>query len=307
MNRPIYLFFALIFFGCLPVLTYSQATWTVSSADAAKKNPVPANDKSVNSGKSLYNAQCKSCHGDPGKGNGLPLVPKPQDPTSDIIQKNSDGALLYKISKGRGAMPRFKDVIKDEDKWNIINYIRSLKKGKTASADISAPDATIKGFKGKVELAFRFVDSTKTIIVKAVNPQEGVLIPVPGLGITVFAKRYFRDLKLNADALITNADGEVEVDFPGSLPGDSIGNVLLHARVTEGVSDSVAVSAQIGWGKPFVYINPRSERSLWNSTWMAPWWLLLSYFGVVIGVWGTIFYIVLEVGKLKKIGSQQAS
>lgn len=306
MKPLLYTFFVLAWLLSPSFPVSGQGVWTVPAAEAAKKSPVPSSEKSIAAGKGLYNTHCKSCHGDPGKGNGLPLVPKPQDITSDQFQKNSDGSLFYKISNGKGAMPRFKDVIKENDKWNIIHYIRSFKKGKTASVETSVPEQQLKTFEGNVELAIRMVDSAHLIIVKAENAEGNDRKPIEGLGITVFAKRYFRDLILNENDLITDASGEVSLTFPTDLPGDSMGNVMVIAKVTAGISDTVLATAQVAWGKPFVFKNPRSERSLWNSTWMAPWWLLLSYFGVVLGVWGTIFYIVVEVGKIKRIG-QEAS
>jgi len=45
------------------------------------------------------------------------------------FQAQSDGALYYKIAEGRDDMPSFKKKIPDaEDIWNLVNYVRTLKK-----------------------------------------------------------------------------------------------------------------------------------------------------------------------------------
>ena len=45
------------------------------------------------------------------------------------FQSQSDGSLFYKVSEGRDDMPSFKKKIPDaEDIWNLVNYMRTLKK-----------------------------------------------------------------------------------------------------------------------------------------------------------------------------------
>jgi mono/diheme cytochrome c family protein len=106
----------------------AQTTWEVPAADKAKKNPVKATAENIEAGKQVYMIQCKACHGDPGKNNGLPLTPKPTDPLDESYQKMTDGEIYYKMTKGKGAMPSYEKTIKDEDRWKIITYIRSLNK-----------------------------------------------------------------------------------------------------------------------------------------------------------------------------------
>jgi len=53
--------------------------------------------------------------------------PKPADWTSAKVASESDGELFWKISNGRGAMPPWKH-LPDNDRWDIVNYIRTLQK-----------------------------------------------------------------------------------------------------------------------------------------------------------------------------------
>jgi mono/diheme cytochrome c family protein len=51
------------------------------------------------------------------------------DFAKEVVQKQSDGSLFYKIHEGRDEMPTFKKKIPEEsDVWSLVNYIRTLKK-----------------------------------------------------------------------------------------------------------------------------------------------------------------------------------
>ncbi len=98
-------------------------------------NPIPATDESIAEGKRQYKIFCADCHGVDLKGNGYlyaqKLFPaKPQDLTSDYIQNMKDGSLFYSITEGSasGLMGPHGTQITPENRWNIINYLRSVVK-----------------------------------------------------------------------------------------------------------------------------------------------------------------------------------
>jgi len=107
-----------------------QEEWVVPTEYETMKNPIDAKtDAAI--GKSLYTKHCKSCHGAEGYGDG----PKADemdgelgDFSSEDFQAQSDGALFYKTTIGRDDMPEFtKKLPNDEDRWLIVNYLRTLK------------------------------------------------------------------------------------------------------------------------------------------------------------------------------------
>ena len=105
--------------------------WSVPNEAASLKNPIQSNAASIKNGKTLYQAYCSSCHGDKGKGDGpasASLNPKPADHTSKAVQAESDGAIYYKISEGHSntAMPPFKAVLSADQRWAIVNFMRTL-------------------------------------------------------------------------------------------------------------------------------------------------------------------------------------
>jgi len=106
--------------------------WPVPDKDAKKANPVKNDAASVSAGKSLWSQHCSSCHGKAGLGDGskaAQLKTQPDDFSKAAFQTQSDGSLFYKVSEGRDDMPAFKKKIPDaEDIWNLVNYMRTLKK-----------------------------------------------------------------------------------------------------------------------------------------------------------------------------------
>jgi mono/diheme cytochrome c family protein len=106
--------------------------WTVPAAAASKANPVKTSAESVSEGKALWSQHCASCHGKSGLGDGpkaAQLKTEPGDFTKAATQSQSDGSMFYKISEGRDDMPSFKKKIPEqEDIWNLVNYLRTLKK-----------------------------------------------------------------------------------------------------------------------------------------------------------------------------------
>lgn len=107
-----------------------QDEWIVPQEYVNMKNPTdPKVDLAI--GKALYNKHCKSCHGKEGYGDG----PKAAEMTGDLgdfsseeYQAQTDGELFYKTSFGRLDMPEYtKKMPDDEDRWLIVNYMRTLK------------------------------------------------------------------------------------------------------------------------------------------------------------------------------------
>ena len=57
------------------------------------------------------------------------LKTEPRDFSKAIVQDQTDGALFFKISEGRKDMPSFKKKLPDEeDRWQLVNFMRTLKK-----------------------------------------------------------------------------------------------------------------------------------------------------------------------------------
>lgn len=102
--------------------------------EAAKlQNPVQPSAESIAGGKQAFNRYCANCHGLNAEGSpGNDLTPEAPDLTDKTWKHGStDGEIFNSIKNGVAPdfnMGAFKDQLKDEDIWNVVNYIRSLAK-----------------------------------------------------------------------------------------------------------------------------------------------------------------------------------
>lgn len=121
-----------LFSSCCCVSTNAQVKKFPSPASADTiKNPLKGNAESVIAGKKIYTQLCVTCHGDKGKGDGIAapgLAKPPADHSSAFIQSQKDGALFWIITVGNNPMPSYKTTLTATQRWQVINYIRTLAK-----------------------------------------------------------------------------------------------------------------------------------------------------------------------------------
>lgn len=108
----------------------AASTPVAPPAAARRRNPIVADSTSLARGKELYQQNCAQCHGDSGHGDGpaaAQLNPKPVDLTQHV-GLHSDGALEFWITNGiaGSAMPSFRERLGEEDRWHVVNYIRTF-------------------------------------------------------------------------------------------------------------------------------------------------------------------------------------
>lgn len=101
-----------------------------SAEDLARKNPVRATRESIETGRKFFDSQCTMCHGEKGDGKGDLAVARgwhAADFTdTKAMKEKTDGELFFVLTKGRGHMPGQENRLKEEQKWHIVNFIRSL-------------------------------------------------------------------------------------------------------------------------------------------------------------------------------------
>jgi mono/diheme cytochrome c family protein len=105
--------------------------WDAPANFKTMKNPVATGAASTKAGLALYTKNCASCHGKTGLGDGVKaraLKTFPGDFSKDAYQKQTDGEHFYKSKFGRDEMPKYEGKLSDDDIWNIVNYMRTLKK-----------------------------------------------------------------------------------------------------------------------------------------------------------------------------------
>jgi mono/diheme cytochrome c family protein len=132
-----------IIFMMLAVLILAACAANQSSSNADENAPlatVPAdyagktNSLGVDAatqGAQLFKTNCEMCHGPQGHGDGpagQALDPKPRN-LAELQPKASDDFLFWRISEGKPgtSMVAWKGILTDEQIWQIISFIRTLK------------------------------------------------------------------------------------------------------------------------------------------------------------------------------------
>ncbi|MEJ5240245.1 MAG: c-type cytochrome [Anaerolineales bacterium] len=106
-----------------------EALPTVPASYAGKTNPL--GPEAASAGAELYNTYCSSCHGPKGLGDGpaaSALNPRPHN-LQELREQVGDDYLFWRISEGveGTAMVAWKGVLSEEQIWQVIVFIHTLK------------------------------------------------------------------------------------------------------------------------------------------------------------------------------------
>jgi len=113
------------------ISTTSGGAWIAPTSSKTINNPLGGDVQAIKSGKKLFANMCVICHGNKGHGDGvagMALNPRPANLSSSDIQNQTDGEIYWKITEGRAPMAAYKDILSEDQRWQLINYIRTFKK-----------------------------------------------------------------------------------------------------------------------------------------------------------------------------------
>jgi mono/diheme cytochrome c family protein len=112
------------------IFLYANRDWSAPATAKNLQNPVPATDESIARGMKIYSIRCQHCHGERGDGKGERvgnLSVAPSDFTDEhAMGLISDGELFWKISHGRRPMPSFQDKLSEQERWQLVDFIRTF-------------------------------------------------------------------------------------------------------------------------------------------------------------------------------------
>jgi mono/diheme cytochrome c family protein len=105
--------------------------WLSPAPSAAKKNPIAPTQDSIAAGQKIYSKTCAMCHGKGGDADGPAVIElniHPAKLSDPKLANESDGSLFWKITTGKKPMPTYGKRLSETDRWNLVNYIRTLPK-----------------------------------------------------------------------------------------------------------------------------------------------------------------------------------
>ncbi len=154
-----------------------------------------------------------------------------------------------------------------------------------------------------IQLDFHEEENRKLITAKVIETfGDSIGAPVPELDLFFYVERTFKPLPIGDIFNTTDENGEVTIEFPGDLPGDTLGNVIIIAKIQE--SDEfidTEEKKEINWGVPLELDRRDERRSLWAAGANAPVALLILVNSLILISWSIIFYMIVELYKISKM------
>ena len=116
--------------GILGAALVLGAVFADATPGGGLTNPIPNTVTSATTGQNLYLASCAACHGVDARGGGPAAGTtkvRPPSLVSGHLGQHADGDIFYWISNGLpGGMPAWATRLSETDRWNLVNYLRSL-------------------------------------------------------------------------------------------------------------------------------------------------------------------------------------
>ena len=106
----------------------------------ARKTVDTNSSSAANAGRGIYTQNCAACHGLEARGNGpnsISLEKKPANLTRPFYKQYSDEMYFYRLTEGVTGtrMPRFGEVLTEEQRWYLVAYLKTLQKDKEDTVD----------------------------------------------------------------------------------------------------------------------------------------------------------------------------
>ena len=134
---------------------------------------------------------------------------------------------------------------------------------------------------------------------------EGIIIgfeedwPLADDDLYFYVPRMFSDMKI-AEGWFEE-DGTGYIEFPTTIIGDSLGNILVISRLEDHYDyGNVEVSGEINWATPKKLLTAEGPvRELWTP--IAPLWMIITLIIMLTGVWGHYIYAIIQLIKIRRL------
>ena len=160
--------------------------------------------------------------------------------------------------------------------------------------------------KSKIDIDTANEDGARVINVSVMKMDNNEWKPAAGVELKVGFERLGGILSAgDEETYTTDSTGTVKVTVTkDSLPGNEKGIITIAARADDNETfGNLLAEKNISWGLP-TEINTHffDQRALWTTRFRTPIWLLAMAYSIVIGVWGTLIYLIFQVIKIRKLG-----
>ena len=122
-----------LLFICNTKIHAQKSNWVAPESSNNLTNPFKGDASATADGKKIFEQMCVLCHGLLGKGNGeagLSLERKPANFLALKIINETDGNIFWKITHGKAPMATYEELLTEDQRWKLVNYIRHLESNK---------------------------------------------------------------------------------------------------------------------------------------------------------------------------------
>ncbi len=184
---------------------------------------------------------------------------------------------------------------------NTVHKFIAMANGKEEDAA-----AEIEIAKARIKIDTSSEENIKSITVLVTKFENNEWVPANEVEMKIGIQRHGGILSAGeAATYTTDSSGTAIVQLnKDSLPGDVKGNIILAASVEDNdLFGNLMVEKTVPWGVSVITAPGFfDQRTLWSTRFRTPIWLLVMAYSIVIGVWGTIIYLVMQLMKIKKLG-----
>jgi hypothetical protein len=180
-------------------------------------------------------------------------------------------------------------------KYTFIVKMASDPKYEDAEESIIVTDA-------KISMVYSGEDSVKTATATLMAWKDNGYVAVPGAELKLCIKRTFNFLLFGETGAVTDSSGQVTGELPLDLPGNADSTLTIFGRLEDDENyGTVEGGLSVHW-TILPKKNPVRGRTLWSSGDNAPLILVISSLTIIVIIWGTIFYLLRLLFKIKKLG-----
>ena len=236
---------------------------------------------------------------------GKKFQPLPGRSVQLYLDSNNAAYLITKTNTDEKGLAKVIMPPSLKDKWNssaqhqFIGVLEATSKEQERTASLNIT-------KAKMEMDTSTTDSVHTIKVQVKFLQNNNWVAAKDVEMKVGIARSAGILSAgDEESFTTDSSGALSVDLKkNNLPGDQLGNFVLVAKVEDNEQyGNLLIEKVVPWGVPIKYDKKFfDQRTLWTTRFRTPLWLLLIAYGIVISVWGSLIYLVVQMIKIKKLG-----
>ncbi len=191
------------------------------------------------------------------------------------------------------------------DTWSKQNSILFIARTDSIP-DIGSLESEIEITKCKLLLEAIEEEDKRLVKVTLMEKSDSVFKAVSDAEIKIGVKRLSSILPINEEITVTtDSTGSAMLEYTlDSISGNKAGLITLTAKLEEHeLYGTVEANVHANWG---VEANPSEahiqNRSLWASGDKVPWWLLSLALMIIVSVWTTLGFLILQILKIRKLG-----